>query len=92
VDELNDVMTILSEGTYCMPEEGVPLTPTAKLLSAEEITRVARIFVSQGVNKVRESTLFSPTVCLYSIFYILQPTNFMGDKLNMWGFYMVYNI
>ncbi|CAG7725103.1 unnamed protein product [Allacma fusca] len=39
--------------TYCMPEEGVPLTPNAKLLSAEEITRVARIFVKEGVNKVR---------------------------------------
>lgn len=36
-----------------MPEEGVPLTPSAKLLSAEEITKVAKIFVSQGVNKVR---------------------------------------
>jgi len=40
------------EGTYCMPEEGVPLTPTAKLLSADEITRISRIFVTQGVNKV----------------------------------------
>ncbi|CAL8090139.1 unnamed protein product [Orchesella dallaii] len=39
--------------TYCMPEEGVPLTPSNKLLSAAEIIRVAKIFVSQGVDKVR---------------------------------------
>lgn len=36
-----------------MPEEGVPLTPTAKLLSSDEIVRVARLFVSQGVDKIR---------------------------------------
>jgi cyclic pyranopterin phosphate synthase len=36
-----------------MPEEGVPLTPTAKLLSADEIVRIARLFVSQGVDKIR---------------------------------------
>ena len=39
-----------------MPEEGVPLTPSAKLLSADEITRVARIFADQGVNKVIKNT------------------------------------
>lgn len=38
---------------YCMPEEGVPLTPNSNLLSAEEVLRVARIFVEQGVNKIR---------------------------------------
>ena len=36
-----------------MPEEGVPLTPSAKLFSSDEITRVAKIFVGQGVNKIR---------------------------------------
>ena len=36
-----------------MPEEGVPLTPSTKLLSSDEITRVADIFVNQGVNKIR---------------------------------------
>eukprot|EP01023_Acetabularia_acetabulum_P003261 TRINITY_DN11381_c0_g1_i1.p1 TRINITY_DN11381_c0_g1~~TRINITY_DN11381_c0_g1_i1.p1 ORF type:complete len:497 (-),score=64.18 TRINITY_DN11381_c0_g1_i1:1963-3384(-) len=38
---------------YCMPEEGVQLTPTEKLLSTEEILRVARIFVANGVDKIR---------------------------------------
>ncbi|RKP15081.1 hypothetical protein BJ684DRAFT_22371 [Piptocephalis cylindrospora] len=39
--------------TYCMPEEGVQLTPSEKLLSREEIERVARLFVSKGVRKIR---------------------------------------
>lgn len=40
-------------GTYCMPEEGVPLTPNDQLLDKEEILRLARLFVSQGVTKIR---------------------------------------
>ncbi|KAJ2159462.1 Molybdenum cofactor synthesis protein 1 [Coemansia sp. RSA 552] len=38
---------------YCMPEEGVELTENGKLLTTEEIVRVARIFVQQGVDKIR---------------------------------------
>lgn len=36
-----------------MPEEGVDLTPSTQLLSSNEITELARLFVSQGVNKIR---------------------------------------
>jgi len=36
-----------------MPEEGVPLTPSGKLLSSQEVVRVAKIFVDQGVDKIR---------------------------------------
>lgn len=39
--------------TYCMPSEGIDLTPNQKLLSSEEILRIARLFVSQGVTKIR---------------------------------------
>ncbi|CAH1765663.1 13764_t:CDS:2 [Entrophospora sp. SA101] len=39
--------------TYCMPTDGVDLTPSNKLLTTEEIIRIAKIFVSQGVNKIR---------------------------------------
>ncbi|CAG8622086.1 970_t:CDS:2, partial [Paraglomus brasilianum] len=39
--------------TYCMPAEGVDLTPSDKLLSSDEIIRIARLFVSQGVTKIR---------------------------------------
>jgi GTP 3',8-cyclase len=36
-----------------MPEEGVPLTPSAHLLTTPEIVHLAQLFVSQGVNKIR---------------------------------------
>jgi molybdenum cofactor biosynthesis protein A len=39
--------------TYCMPPEGVPLTPTPELLTADEVVRVTRLFVQHGVTKVR---------------------------------------
>jgi len=39
--------------TYCMPAEGVSLTPNDRLMSSEEIIRVARVFVSHGVDKIR---------------------------------------
>ncbi|XP_028903175.1 molybdenum cofactor biosynthesis protein 1 isoform X2 [Ornithorhynchus anatinus] len=38
---------------YCMPEEGVPLTPKADLLTTPEILRLARLFVQEGVDKIR---------------------------------------
>ena len=36
-----------------MPEEGVELTPPSELLSTNEVVRLARLFVSQGVTKIR---------------------------------------
>ena len=36
-----------------MPEEGVPLTPDANLLTAQEILHIAKLFVMQGVTKIR---------------------------------------
>ncbi|XP_041107063.1 molybdenum cofactor biosynthesis protein 1 isoform X3 [Polyodon spathula] len=38
---------------YCMPEEGVKLTPRSQLLSTEEIVSLARLFVQEGVDKIR---------------------------------------
>lgn len=38
---------------YCMPEDGVTLTPKDKLLSAEEIVKIAKLFVEEGVEKIR---------------------------------------
>ena len=40
-------------GQYCMPEEGVPLSPKNELLTTEEIVKVAGLFVQEGVNKIR---------------------------------------
>lgn len=38
---------------YCMPAEGVELTPSPQLLTKTEILRLANLFVSSGVNKIR---------------------------------------
>lgn len=38
---------------YCMPEEGVKLTEKSKLLTIEEIILIAKLFVEQGVRKIR---------------------------------------
>ncbi|EEF50222.1 molybdopterin cofactor synthesis protein A, putative [Ricinus communis] len=38
---------------YCMPSEGVELTPNPQLLSQKEIVRLANLFVSSGVDKIR---------------------------------------
>jgi len=39
--------------TYCMPTEGIALTPKAHLMTADEIVSIAQTFVNLGVNKIR---------------------------------------
>lgn len=36
-----------------MPESGVPLLPSDDLLTTDEVERVARLFVANGVSKIR---------------------------------------
>lgn len=38
---------------YCMPEEDYEFTPASRLMQPEEIEAIAKIFVAQGVNKIR---------------------------------------
>lgn len=38
---------------YCMPEKGVPLSDTSSLLKHDEILKLASLFKSLGVNKIR---------------------------------------
>ena len=38
---------------YCMPKEGVELTPKKKLMQSNEIIYLAKLFVKYGVNKIR---------------------------------------
>ncbi|KAG6040874.1 hypothetical protein E4U41_006786 [Claviceps citrina] len=38
---------------YCMPAEGVPLSPNRELLTTPEIIMLSSLFVSQGVRKIR---------------------------------------
>ena len=38
---------------YCMPEDGVDLTHEDRLMTPDEMLRLARVFVGAGVNKIR---------------------------------------
>ena len=39
--------------TYCMPEDGIQLTPKTHLMTADEIISIAQTFVNLGVTKIR---------------------------------------
>lgn len=39
--------------TYCMPAEGIQLRPRSEFMTAEEVIKMAHIFVSLGVKKIR---------------------------------------
>ncbi len=39
--------------TYCMPKEGVQLSPRSHLMTYEEIYEIAKTFVAHGVTKIR---------------------------------------
>lgn len=38
---------------YCMPEEEYTFTPASRLMQADEIEAIAKVFVANGVNKIR---------------------------------------
>ena len=38
---------------YCMPEEDYAFTPASRLMQADEIEALSKIFVQLGVNKIR---------------------------------------
>jgi molybdenum cofactor biosynthesis protein A len=39
--------------TYCMPADGIVLSPKASLMTADEIFALAQVFVENGVDKIR---------------------------------------
>ncbi|TYA96153.1 radical SAM protein, partial [Seonamhaeicola marinus] len=39
--------------TYCMPAEGVQLSPKSHLMTYEEVFEIAKTFVNNGVTKIR---------------------------------------
>ncbi len=39
--------------TYCMPINGVPLSPKSNLMTAQEVYEIAKVFVKNGVDKIR---------------------------------------
>lgn len=64
---------------YCMPAEGVELTPTSQILSQNEIVRLANLFVSSGVDKIR-LTGGEPTIRKDIEEICLQLSNLKGLK------------
>eukprot|EP00581_Thalassiosira_minuscula_P000836 CAMPEP_0183740862 /NCGR_PEP_ID=MMETSP0737-20130205/60702_1 /TAXON_ID=385413 /ORGANISM="Thalassiosira miniscula, Strain CCMP1093" /LENGTH=535 /DNA_ID=CAMNT_0025976023 /DNA_START=247 /DNA_END=1854 /DNA_ORIENTATION=- len=75
---------------YCMPPEGVPLSPSSKLLTDDEIMRLVHLFVKNGVNKVRltggEPLLRPNLVSLVrSISDALASNNDVSDDMNQSG-------
>ncbi|KAL7285568.1 hypothetical protein ACG7TL_000672 [Trametes sanguinea] len=48
-DATDDVIT----GFYCMPSEGVELSPPEHILTDDEVIRLATLFVQSGVTKIR---------------------------------------
>lgn len=38
---------------YCMPEEDYDFTPASQLMQASEIEALSRVFIAEGVNKIR---------------------------------------
>src|SRR6266436_4506012 len=39
--------------TYCMPAEGLNWLPRSEILTFEEITRLASIFIAEGVKSIK---------------------------------------
>ena len=64
---------------YCMPTEGVELSPSPQLLSQNEILRLANLFVSSGVEKIR-LTGGEPTIRKDIEDICLQLSNLKGLK------------
>lgn len=50
---LCNIVLIPEPGFYCMPDEGVELSPPENILSNDEIIRLATLFVKSGVTKIR---------------------------------------
>ncbi len=39
--------------TYCMPAEGIPLSPKSHIMNYDEVFTIAKLFVDHGVSKIR---------------------------------------
>lgn len=46
-------MWLSGTGFYCMPNDGVELSPRDHILTDDEVVRLATLFVKSGVSKIR---------------------------------------
>ncbi len=76
--------------TYCMPAEGVPLLPHRDVLTFDEITRIARLFLRLGGRKIKltggEPLLRKDIVTLVAQLAALEGLQDLGVTTN--GFYL----
>ena len=69
--------------SYCMPIDGVQITPSSKLMNANEIYEISKIFVSHGVDKIRltggeplvRNDIFSTFFVLLCFLFIINGAN-----------------
>eukprot|EP01147_Barroeca_monosierra_P004658 gene4659-8604_t len=71
---------------YCMPEEGVLLSPKEDLLTFDELVRLGRVFADHGVTKIRftggEPLLYSPLAELIGEFKRFSSIESIGVTTN----------
>ena len=79
---------------YCMPENGVELQPNSQLMSDDEIVRVAKVFASRGVNKIRLTggEVQRPLASLVSLSLSLtnQHNHSLSYVLRLWNSWNAY--
>jgi molybdenum cofactor biosynthesis enzyme MoaA len=66
-----------------MPEEGAPLLPRDDLLTTDEIERMAKLFVANGVSKIRltggEPTVRKDLLDVVCVYFLLSGES-AGEK------------
>jgi len=71
---------------YCMPEENYSFMPSSQLMQADEITRLAKIFVQLGTTKIRltggEPLIRKDTATIHPQFISLTRKTFLNHQ---WG-------
>ena len=69
---------------YCMPPDGIDLTPPDKLLTLEDNKRLINIFTNLGVNKIRftggEPTISKQLIPLISYSKSVSNVNMIGKQ------------
>ena len=75
---------------YCMPPDGIDLTPPDNLLTLEDNKRLINIFTKLGVNKIRftggEPTISKQLIPLISYSKSVSNVNMIGTQKNAFVF------
>ena len=72
-----------------MPAGGVDLTPKDQLLSSSEIIHIAKLFVNEGVEKIR-LTGGEPTIRSDVVDLVRKPCAFICFKLSLYVLHILF--